>query len=90
MNGVSKIIIPVVVLLIIYNGLKKKVDIYNSFLNGAKEGLITVFNIFPAILAMVFAINIFLDSGVISFLLRRLKKYLVSLIFLIIFFLWLY
>ena len=34
MNGVSKIIIPVVVLLIIYNGLKKKVDIYNSFLNG--------------------------------------------------------
>ncbi len=74
MNGVSKIIIPVVVLLIIYNGLKKKVDIYNSFLNGAKEGLITVFNIFPAILAMVFAINIFLDSGVISFLLRRLKK----------------
>ena len=74
MNILSKVIIPLAVLFIIYNGLKNKVDIYNSFLSGAKDGLGLVFNIFPAILAMVFAINIFLNSGVIYFLLGWLKK----------------
>jgi spore maturation protein B len=73
MNSISKIVIPIVVLYIIYNGLKNHVDIYNSFLTGAKDGLITSLNIFPAILAMVFAVNIFLNSGIINFLLSGLK-----------------
>lgn len=73
MNRLSIIIIPIVVLYIIYNGLRKKIDIYNSFLLGAKDGLVTVFNIFPAILAMVFAINIFLNSGVINSISLLLK-----------------
>ena len=67
-NIISKIIIPLFVVMVIINGLRKKVDIYNAFLVGAKDGLITSFNIFPAIIAMVFAINIFLNSGVITFL----------------------
>ncbi len=71
MNLISKIIIPTFVIFIILNGLRKKVDIYDSFLSGAKEGLITCFSIFPAIMAMVFAINIFLNSGVITFLLGK-------------------
>ena len=73
MKVISLIIIPIVVLLIVYNGLKKKINIYNSFLDGAKEGLITIFNITPAILAMIFAVNIFLNSGVIYFLLGLFK-----------------
>ena len=63
MNAISKIIIPLFVLLIIFNGVKKKVNVYESFLVGAKEGLIMVFRITPTILAMVFAVNIFLDSN---------------------------
>lgn len=59
MSYLSKMIIPLFVLFVIFYGYKKKVLIYDSFLEGAKEGLITVFNIFPSILAMVFAINIF-------------------------------
>lgn len=74
MSILSRLIIPVVVLGIIYNGLKNKVLIYDSFLNGAKDGLITVFNIAPAILAMVFAINVFLNSGVVNILLCFFKR----------------
>lgn len=73
LNNISKIIIPLFVLFVLIIGIKKKVDIYNTFLSGAKEGLITSFNIFPAIIAMVFAINIFLNSGIISFLLGKLS-----------------
>ena len=63
MNLFSKIVIPVFIVFVIFYGFKKKINIYESFLEGAKEGLIISFNIFPSIIAMVFAINIFLDSN---------------------------
>ena len=73
MNILSKIIIPLFVLFIILYGVKKKVNVYDTFLTGAKEGLIMVFHIAPTIIAMVFAVNIFLDSGFISGSLGFLK-----------------
>ena len=66
MSTLSKMIIPLFVLFVIFYGFKKKVTIYDTFLEGAKDGLITVFHIFPAILAMVFAINIFLNSHILE------------------------
>ena len=63
MNTLSKIVIPVFVVFVVFYGFKKKVSIYDAFLEGAKEGLMISFNIFPSIIAMVFAINIFLDSN---------------------------
>ena len=79
MNTISKIIIPLIVLYILYNGLKRRVDLYNSFLSGAKDGLGITFNIFPAILAMMFAIGIFLNSGVLNSLLWLFHKLFVNL-----------
>ena len=61
------------VLFIILYGVKKRVNVYDSFLEGAKEGLITVFHITPTIMAMVFAVNIFLDSKFLDGMLGFLK-----------------
>ena len=58
----STYIVPIFVLFIIFYGFKKKVNIYDSFLVGAKNGIITIFNIAPAVIAMVFATNLFLNS----------------------------
>ena len=69
----SKIVIPFFILLIIIYGFKKNINIYDSFLEGAKEGLNIAFSIFPSIIAMVFAINIFLDSNFIISLLNLIK-----------------
>lgn len=74
MEIISKIILPFFVLVIILYGVKKKVNIYDSFLEGAKDGLVTVFNIFPAILGMIFAINIFLDSHILNYLMSLLRN----------------
>ncbi len=68
MEIISKVILPIFIFGIIFYGLKKKINIYDSFLEGAKEGLVTTFSIFPAVIAMIFAINIFLDSGVLNFI----------------------
>jgi spore maturation protein B len=62
----SSYLIPIIILSILINGIVKHQDIYNDFLVGAKDGLKTVFNITPSILAMIFAINVFLQSGLIN------------------------
>ena len=69
-------IVVLYVLLIISFGVIKKVNTYDAFLEGAKEGLVTTFNIFPAIIAMIFAINIFLDSNFLGFVIKLLNPLL--------------
>ncbi len=76
MNILSKIIIPLFVFFIIMYGLKKKVNVYDTFLEGAKEGLMMVFHITPTVIAMVFAVNIFLDSHFLEGALGFLKPIL--------------
>ncbi len=78
MNKITLFVVPSLVLGIMIYGFIKKVNLYDSFVNGAKEGLSTVVTIFPFIIGMIFAINIFIKSGFIdftfSFLAETLKK----------------
>ena len=66
MNLISLFIIPIFVVGVVFYGFVKKVDIYESFLKGAKEGLIMTFHIARAVIAMVFATNLFLNSHFIE------------------------
>lgn len=79
MENYSLIIMPILVLCIIIYGLKQKINIYDEFLIGAKEGLITTFKIIPNVVAMIFAINILIKSNILldifSFLDNILAKY---------------
>ena len=72
MEIISKIILPIFIIIIVFYGVKKKINVYDTFLEGAKEGLMTTFSIFPAVIAMIFAINIFLDSNVLGFIIKLL------------------
>lgn len=78
MNLFSKIVIPIFVLFVIFYGFVKHVNLYDSFLKGAFEGLHISFNIFPNVLAMVFAINIFLDSNFVYEVLKVFEGLLVN------------
>lgn len=57
--------IPIIVIIIIGYGLYKKVDIFDVFLDGVKEGLKTSINLFPTIFAMIIAINLLTGSNII-------------------------
>ena len=63
---------------VVFYGFIKKVNLYDSFLEGAKEGLHISVNIFPNVLAMVFAINIFLDSNFVYEILRVFEGFLMK------------
>ena len=70
---IGNMLIPIIVLFIILYALKKKVAIYDSFIGGAKEGLELGLSILPNLVAMLFAINIFLKSGILDNIFILLK-----------------
>lgn len=63
---ISKIIIPIITLLVIVYALIKKVDIYEEFLNGVKEGLDLSLNIFPSMFAMIISVTVLVKSNIIT------------------------
>ncbi len=58
-------LVPIMVLFIIIYGLYKKVDIFDTFIEGVKEGIKTTYNLFPTIFAMIIAINILTKSNLL-------------------------
>lgn len=67
-------LIPVIVLVIIVFGYIKKCDIYNSFVDGAIDGLKIVVEILPVLLAMIFAVNMLVGSGILEVVGGKFKE----------------
>lgn len=76
MGTFSIIILPIIVLSIIIYGYKKRINIYESFLKGVIEGLKTSLTVFPNLLAMIFAVNILISSGIIDTVFSFLNNFL--------------
>ena len=62
-EAISKYAIPVLILGFVGYGMYKKVNVYESFTEGAKEGFTTAVTIIPFLVAMLVAIGIFRASG---------------------------
>ena len=59
----SKLAIPLLILIFIGYGAIKKVKVYESFVEGAKEGFSIAVKIIPYLVAMLIAIGIFRAGG---------------------------
>lgn len=62
----SNYLLPIIVLIIVLYGIKKNENIYDLFIEGSREGFSLTLKIFPSILSMIFAVNIFLKSGILD------------------------
>ena len=67
MNDISKFFLPSIALIVIIYGLYKKIDIYDVFIEGVKEGLGLTINIFPTIFTMSLAINVLIKSNCLNY-----------------------
>ena len=65
-NYISNAAIPITILIIILYGLAEKQATFDVFLEGAKEGIQIVVNIFPTLLGLFLAINVLRASGIIE------------------------
>lgn len=59
-------VIPVIVAAVLIFGAIRKTDVFAEFTEGVKEGLHTVYEIFPALFCLVVTIAVFKASGGIS------------------------
>lgn len=78
---IANLLIPLITVIVIIYGIYKKIDIYDSFVNGINEGLRMSITIFPTIMAMVIAINLLVSSNIIVDLTKYLDKLFVLLKF---------
>ncbi len=66
----SNMIIPLMFAVILLYGYYRKLDLYETFIEGAKEGLTTVVNILPTLLGLMVAVGIIRASGSLDILSR--------------------
>ncbi len=65
---VSDYIIPFVIFYVVGMGLLQKVNVYDAFIDGAKEGLKVVVGIVPTLIGLMVAIGILRASGTLNFI----------------------
>lgn len=69
----SSVIIPVLILGIFIFGLYKKVDLFNTFISGARENLLVAFDILPALVLLMLAVSMFRESGAMEAVTRLIS-----------------
>ncbi len=66
--SISGCIIPALIFFIAIYGALKKVPVYDEFVEGAKDGIKTVYNIAPTLVGLMVAVGILRSSGLLDFL----------------------
>lgn len=70
---ISSLIIFTIILSFITLGIKRKIPLYETFVEGAKEGFDTAIKIIPYLVAMLVGIAVFRASGAIDYLMDGMK-----------------
>lgn len=73
MSALSHWIVPVILSCIFLYGLIKGVNVFDTFLSGAREGLSTTFQIIPALVLLLTAVSMFKVSGALDLLTELLS-----------------
>jgi spore maturation protein SpmA len=64
----SNLILLTIIMAFLVGGLRKKVNVYDAFIDGAKGGIQTSLTIIPYLVGMLVAISVLRNSGVLGFI----------------------
>ena len=70
---ISNLIIPVIVFSTVLFGATKGISIYETFVDGAKKGIATVFDIAPTLIALMMSVYILRSSGLLDIVANLFK-----------------
>ena len=63
---ISNLAMPMIILIIVIYGIKERKDVFDLFLEGAKEGIKITLNIFPTLIGLFIAIGALRSSGILD------------------------
>ena len=69
----SNLILMTIIVLFITVGLLKKINVYNAFIEGAKEGFHTAVRIIPYLVAILVAVGVFRASGGMELMMKGIR-----------------
>ena len=69
-NYISLIAMPIIILVIITYSFLEKNKVYDIFLDGAKEGISIVYNIFPTLVGLFMAVGALRTSGILELIIN--------------------
>ena len=76
---ISNVILFSLVMLFISGAVVKKVNAYDAFIDGAKEGFETAITIIPYLVAMLVAIGVFRASGALDLMMDGLRQLILAM-----------
>lgn len=69
-NYISIISMPILIFIILINGIKEKKNVFDIFLKGAVDGIEIVLKILPTLVGLFFAIGFLRNSGILDFIIN--------------------
>mgnify|MGYP004496470341 FL=1 len=72
-NYISTMAVPTIIVVIITYGIIDKKNIYDIFLEGAREGMETVIKIFPTLIGIFLAVGCLRSSGILNVIGKNLE-----------------
>lgn len=70
----ANMLLMLIIMLFLFAGVRKRINVYDAFVEGAKEGFQTAVRIIPYLVAMLVAIGVFRASGAMDWLILGLQK----------------
>lgn len=72
-TSVANILLMLIIVVFILAGMRKKLNVYDAFIEGAKEGFTTAVRIIPYLVAILVGIGVFRASGAMDMLIDGIK-----------------
>lgn len=72
-TSVANILLMTIIILFILAGLRKRVNVYDAFIEGAKEGFTTAVRIIPYLVAILVGVGVFRASGAMNLLVEGIE-----------------
>ena len=72
-TSVANILLMLIIVMFILAGMRKKVNVYDAFIEGAKDGFTTAVRIIPYLVAILVGIGVFRTSGAMDMLVDGIK-----------------
>lgn len=72
-NYLSASAIPIIILIILFYGVKEKKKVFDIFLEGATEGIKIVIKLFPTLVGIFLAVGSLRNSGILDFIIKLIS-----------------